>query len=100
MLLAVHLTRGITGTKLWIIFIGGSGHTKSELIRALDDERLPSLMKQHGFDLSRYGKSKRWQVTILVNCVKPELGLHIFNCAFKIKQENLLNLTKGGRKWK
>jgi len=31
------------------------------------------------------------------NAVNSKLGLHIFNCAFKIKQENLLNLTKGGR---
>ena len=26
---------------------------------------------------------------LLRNCVKPELGLHIFNCAFKIQQKTL-----------
>ncbi len=46
------------------------------------------LEKFHGFDLSKYKtKDKRKG---LRNCVKPELGLHIFNCAFKVKQHTLI----------
>jgi DNA (cytosine-5)-methyltransferase 1 len=41
-----------------------------------------------GFDLSIYdGVDKK---KILRNCVEPEAGLYIFNCAFKTKQETLL----------
>jgi len=39
--------------------------------------------KMFGFKLPKDAKDKR---TLLRNCVKPELGLHIFNSAFKIKQ--------------
>ncbi len=31
---------------------------------------------------------------ILRNCVHPKLGLHIFNCAFKIKQHTLIHETE------
>lgn len=31
---------------------------------------------------------------ILHNCVEPELGLHIFNCAFKVKQKILEEVEK------
>lgn len=41
-----------------------------------------------GFDLSNI-ESKTFKKKILNNCVEPELGLHIFNCAFKLKQMNL-----------
>jgi len=41
-----------------------------------------------GFDLSKYNvKDKR---LLLRNCVSPNLGKHIFDCAFKKKQETLL----------
>ena len=41
-----------------------------------------------GFDLQKY---KGVDITkALRNCVHPKLGLHIFNCAFKEKQEVLL----------
>jgi hypothetical protein len=36
-------------------------------------------------------KSYRWR-TLVNNCVKPEVRLHIFNCAFKTKQETITNL--------
>lgn len=55
-----------------------------------------TLQVRKGFDLSKYNiKDKR---KILRNCVEPELGLHIFNCAFKIKQERLTggNFTPNG----
>jgi DNA (cytosine-5)-methyltransferase 1 len=41
-----------------------------------------------GFDLTNYkGIDKK---KILRNCVEPEAGLHIFNCAYKEKQNTLL----------
>lgn len=46
-------------------------------------------VKALGFDLSKY-KIKSRKDQIYRNCVHPELGLHIFNCAFKIKQEKLI----------
>ncbi len=49
--------------------------------------QIPELQEIHGFDLTPYKiKDKR---QILRNCVVPELGLHIFKCAFKIKQLTL-----------
>ncbi len=45
---------------------------------------ITSLQKLHDINLSSYKiKNKR---KILRNCVKPNLGQHIFNCAFKVKQ--------------
>ena len=46
------------------------------------------LQKFHGFDLSKYKGINKYN--ILNNCVNPKLGLHIFKCAFKEKQETLL----------
>lgn len=46
-----------------------------------------SLQIRKGFDLTPYNiKEKR---KILRNCVEPEVGLHIFNCAFKKEQLTL-----------
>jgi DNA (cytosine-5)-methyltransferase 1 len=48
---------------------------------------LLELQKYHGFNLEKFKlKDKRHA---LGDCVKPELGLHVFNCAFKTKQEVL-----------
>lgn len=44
------------------------------------------LAKRKGFELAEYVKNKR---QLLRNCVEPELGLHIFRCAFKVRQEVL-----------
>ena len=49
--------------------------------------QIPDLQKIHGFDLSKYKLENKRQ--ILRNCVLPELGLHVFNSAFKSKQEVL-----------
>ena len=45
-------------------------------------EHLNTLKKYHGIECN--------DVKLLSNCVNPKLGLHIFKCAFKIKQETLL----------
>lgn len=50
-------------------------------------EGVESLQKRKGFDLSKYkGVDK---VKLLRNCTEPELGLHIFKSAFKLKQQKL-----------
>ena len=40
-----------------------------------------------GFDLSGYSGLNK--TTILRNCVKPELGLHVYRCAFKEEQKEV-----------
>ena len=44
------------------------------------------LQKYHGFDLSNLEIADTKKIEYLSNCVRPGLGLHIFNCAFKVKQ--------------
>lgn len=44
--------------------------------------------KQTGFNLDGYKLGKR-KDQVYHNCVDSKLGLHIFNCAFKIKQQTL-----------
>jgi len=54
---------------------------------------IKDMQKHKGFDISKYKlphfKGRR-RDQILRNCVESELGLHIFNCAFKVKQETLV----------
>lgn len=55
--------------------------------RKTQEENLKSLEKFHNIDLSNYNlKNKR---LVLRNCVKPEIGLHIFKMTFKDKQKTL-----------
>ena len=49
---------------------------------------IEELEQRKGFDLSKYSNIDKRK--ILRNCVEPEAGLHIFNCAFKFKQEKLI----------
>ena len=59
---------------------------KTDLIRKA---QIPDLQKAHGFDLSDYKLKNKRQ--ILRNCVLPELGKHILDCAMgKIKQKLLI----------
>ena len=51
---------------------------KKDVIRTA---QIPDLQLHHGFDLSKYKLPNKRQV--LRNCVYPELGLHILNCATK-----------------
>jgi len=49
------------------------------------EAQIPELTTLHGFDLSKIKiKNKR---QIMRNCVLPELGLFVFNCAYKVKQQ-------------
>jgi len=60
------------------------------------EENLRSLELFHGIKLPDKTKNARM---LLRNCVKPELGKHIFDFAFKNKQLTLLdkNLSGGGK---
>ena len=50
--------------------------------------------KLHGFDLSGFKTNSR-KDQIYRNCVHPETGLHILNCAMGIKMEKQLTLFNG-----
>jgi DNA (cytosine-5)-methyltransferase 1 len=47
------------------------------------------LSKLKGFDLSKYEGIDK--IKTLRNCVEPEAGLYIFNCAFKEQQKEISN---------
>ncbi len=47
-------------------------------------ESMEFVQEKVGFDISQYNDVEKRKV--LNNCTEPELGLHIFNCAFKEKQ--------------
>lgn len=51
-------------------------------------ENIKFVSDKVGFDVSKYDNVDKRK--ILNNCVEPELGLHIFNCAFKEIQEKLI----------
>ena len=51
---------------------------------------LSSLQKYHNIDLSYYDASTSKKIEYLANCVRPELGNHVFKCAFKEKQTKLV----------
>lgn len=50
--------------------------------------KVKDLEKIHGFDLSKY-KDLGDKLKNLRNCVEPELGRYVLDCAFKLKQEVL-----------
>ena len=63
--------------------------------------QIPQLCKQHKIDFKVFdvikevpevhtGKKQFRRRQILRNCVNPEIGLHIFKCAFKEKQKVLI----------
>lgn len=52
-------------------------------------KNISDLEELHGFDLSKYNGKVTNLRKILRNCVRPELGKYIFDCAFKVKQEVL-----------
>jgi len=58
-----------------------------ESTRRKSDEIISTLQDLHGFDLTKFDYPDKRK--ILANCVKPELGLHIFNMAFKHRQSTL-----------
>ena len=57
--------------------------------RGIRSEGIEYKQKRNGFDLSNIDILDRFKEKVLNNCVKPEVGLHIFNMAFKQKQMTL-----------
>jgi len=47
------------------------------------------LMKFYEFDLTSYDLKPMDKRRLLRNCVHPDMGKHIFDCAFKLKQSSL-----------
>ena len=60
------------------------------IIRMTDEELVKDKEKRYDYDLTKFDVSKRLKVKMLNNMVEPKTGLHIFKCAFKVKQETLL----------
>lgn len=52
-----------------------------------NEDNLERLQKYVGIDISNFDVPNK--LLLLRNCVKPSLGLHIFNCAFKTIQMGL-----------
>ena len=67
--------------KIQIGAMNKGGHRR----RTIREAQIPELKELHG--LKDFELPNKRQV--LRNCVLPELGLHVFNCAFKEKQEVL-----------
>jgi DNA (cytosine-5)-methyltransferase 1 len=61
----------------WSNFTIPDTEMKGDVIRTA---QIPDLEKHHGFDLSGYKIPNKRQV--LRNCVYPELGKYVFDCAF------------------
>lgn len=58
--------------------------------RLKNGEWREKLQELHGFKIDFKRLKMEHPEKVLTNCVNPKLGLHIFNCAFKEKQEKLL----------
>jgi len=59
----------------------------------LHNNPINKLSERKGFDLSKHNLGHR-KDQILHNCTEPELGLHIFNCAFKETQQTIFKILK------
>jgi len=55
--------------------------------RNIREAQVPELQALHGYDLTGIKLPNKRQ--ILRNCVNPKLGKHVFDCAYKIRQEVL-----------
>lgn len=62
---------------------------KGRVNRKIKRGHIKEKEKELGFKIRDY-KNSLDNERILNNCVNPKLGLHIFNCAFKIKQKTLI----------
>ena len=67
--------------------------TKIKMDSRHHNSKIDELQKRKGFDLSNYNNIGIEKKLLLRNCVEPELALHIFNCAFKIKQVKLSDMV-------
>ena len=86
----------------WSNFFITNKKLGSRLVRRNHDNVLKR-QKTWGFDeIKNFGlsesKYREFLQQIINNCVEPELGLHVFNCAFKGKQTNLSWAEKEAKK--
>lgn len=71
--------------------IGTFNRKASEFAQKKEDMKYMNPNKDWlGFNLANYKIKNYNKRKILRNCVHPSVGLHILNCAFKIKQEKLI----------
>src|SRR3990167_613818 len=57
--------------------------------RGIRSEGIEYKQKRNGFNVSNIGISKTLQEKVMNNCVKPEVGLHVFEMAYVRKQLTL-----------
>lgn len=67
---------------------------KRGLIRTSMDGRIDYIQKNLDIDLGNIDISKSLKSKVLSNCVRPELGYHIFNCAYPNSQIPLKDYYK------
>ena len=60
------------------------------IIRKIDYDDIDMKQRERDTYLDKYDYSKEFKDRVLNNMVFPQLGLHIFNCAFREKQETLV----------
>ena len=60
----------------WSNFFIGPLHNRTRNVRRQDNALLE---KELGFNLSQHKIDKRFKEQVLINCVKPDTGLHILN---------------------
>jgi len=71
--------------------VGTMNRNSSEIVQRkaiIREAQIPELISLHDIDLSNIKLSNKRQ--ILRNAVLPEIGKHIFDCAFKNRQELLI----------
>ncbi len=69
----------------WANFnIGNFKETPRDIIRKTNDEIIEDKSKKFGFDFSKHTLTKTKRSKMLNNCVEPETGLYILNCAMDI----------------
>ena len=66
--------------------------SKRRIARNITNQDIELKELERGFDLSKYELPKRYKRKLLNNCVYPEVGRHVFECAFSNKQMSLLEV--------
>lgn len=62
--------------------------------RGIRSEENEYKRKRNGFDLSKLNLTNRFEQKVLNNCVKPEVGLSVFEAAFELKQTTLKEVVE------
>ena len=66
------------------------GYLMEKINEDIANDGIKELEEYHGFSLEKYKLDPYLRRLMLRNCVKPNHALHIFNMAFKDKQETLI----------